>query len=292
MGVSVPEKTLEHWVSQYILYRFRSRAAMWWPVAGVDIDVRNLPLRPGKAVSFEVKTATLGSNPSRHHIYVDLGQLWEYSLKPLGEQPFYVFPLPDWPGPLDTYARSKGKHVSDLAFRRSGPGWWFADWMTVMTTAEVAGVLRKELSAHSSGRRKKTRLLTIEVGQAGRRKFLWAAGAPPQRFWWRDFWDELVQCGRQGWPQRILLPARLIPEDRETFSYETVWELLVGARYSPESEPVAALYPEEGGYALAFIASPRELPGPPMGMFDAESVAVESNRVDVFLNADALADMG
>jgi hypothetical protein len=41
--VSVPEKTLEHWASQYLLFRFRSKARVWWPAFGTDIDVRNLP---------------------------------------------------------------------------------------------------------------------------------------------------------------------------------------------------------------------------------------------------------
>ena len=31
-NVSVPEKTLEHWASLCVAYRYRSLAAQWWPV--------------------------------------------------------------------------------------------------------------------------------------------------------------------------------------------------------------------------------------------------------------------
>jgi hypothetical protein len=48
MTVSIPEKTLEHWCSQYLTYRYNSLAALWWPTSGQDIDVRWLPLSPGK----------------------------------------------------------------------------------------------------------------------------------------------------------------------------------------------------------------------------------------------------
>lgn len=54
--VSVPEKTLEHWASQYIMYRYRAQASLWWPATGQDIDVSLLPAEPGKAVQLELKT--------------------------------------------------------------------------------------------------------------------------------------------------------------------------------------------------------------------------------------------
>lgn len=56
--VSVPEKTLEHWASMYVTYRFRSKASLWWPNPGEDINIRDFPKLPGKAVQLEVKTAT------------------------------------------------------------------------------------------------------------------------------------------------------------------------------------------------------------------------------------------
>jgi hypothetical protein len=111
-SVSVPEKTLEHWSSLYLTYRYRSQVALWWPTRGEDIDVQMLPTTPGKAVQLELKTTT-PAGTGLHDVNVDLGQLWEYSHKPLGRQPFYAFPgrtgtgtwLP-WPGRNNRARRS------------------------------------------------------------------------------------------------------------------------------------------------------------------------------------------
>jgi hypothetical protein len=70
--VSVPEKTLEHWSSQYINNRFHTHVALWWPARGEDIKVRWLPARPGKAVQLELKTTTVTGSMS-HEVRVDLG---------------------------------------------------------------------------------------------------------------------------------------------------------------------------------------------------------------------------
>jgi hypothetical protein len=86
-NVSVPEKILEHWASLCVAYRYRSLAAQWWPVNGVDIDLQALPAQPGKAIQLELKTIT----PA---------------------------------------------------------GWWFGDWMVVMTTQQVVAVLRQDLNSH------------------------------------------------------------------------------------------------------------------------------------------------
>jgi hypothetical protein len=124
--VSVPEKTLEHWSSQYLAYRFRSKAALWWPATGQHLDVAWLPRRPGKAVQLELKTTTV-AGAGLHDVSVDLGQLWEYRQRSLGRQPFYVFPRADWRGELASAAKAHGLPVTELAFRRSGPAWWFAE---------------------------------------------------------------------------------------------------------------------------------------------------------------------
>src|SRR3989304_6355308 len=92
MAVSVPEKTVEHWASQYILYRFRSNVAMWWPAAGGDVHIPGLRAQPGDGVRDEPNAAT-----------------WR-----------------------------RLQHSSELAFSRGGAGLWFADWMVVMTTQDVA----------------------------------------------------------------------------------------------------------------------------------------------------------
>jgi hypothetical protein len=67
-NVSVPEKTLEHWASLCVAYRYRSLAAQWWPVNGVDIDLQALPTQPGKAIQLELKTIT-PAGPGRHKVW-------------------------------------------------------------------------------------------------------------------------------------------------------------------------------------------------------------------------------
>ena len=206
MSVSVPEKTLEHWSSQYLAYRYLSWAALWWPARGEDIDVRWLPTRPGKAVQLEMKTTTV-VRPGVHDVMVDLGQLWEYRQRPLGRQPFYAFPRPDsdWDGSLTAAAIAQGRAVTELGVSRSGAGWWFADWMIVLSAAQVADVLRKELAAHGKKQRKKReRLVRFDRSQS---EPMWGSGAAVAPIGWREFWPELESCGRVGWPQLIRVPA-------------------------------------------------------------------------------------
>ncbi|MGH3206024.1 MAG: hypothetical protein ACRDP5_28830 [Streptosporangiaceae bacterium] len=71
-NVSVPEKTLEHWASLCVAYRYRSLAAQWWPVNGVDIDLQSMPAQPGKAIQLELKTIT-PAGPGRHKVNVAPG---------------------------------------------------------------------------------------------------------------------------------------------------------------------------------------------------------------------------
>ena len=128
-NVSVPEKTLEHWASLCVAYRYRSLAAQWWPVNGVDIDLQALPslVRQGHTAGAEdhPRPPRLG----RHKVNVDLGQLWEYSQKPLARQPFYAFPRPHWDGELAAAARADGqtrRNWQSSAARPaggSGTGW-------------------------------------------------------------------------------------------------------------------------------------------------------------------------
>jgi hypothetical protein len=150
-SVSVPEKTLEHWSSQYVTYRYRSNVALWWPANGEDINVGWLPRKPGKAIQLELKT-TMVAGAWRHNVIVDLGQLQEYLQRPLGHQPFYAFPKPDWDGYLTAEAATHGRPVTELGFSRSGAGWWFVDWMVLLTPEHVAKVLRPELG-HRAPRR-------------------------------------------------------------------------------------------------------------------------------------------
>lgn len=74
--VSVPEKTLEYWTSQYITSRFSTHAARWWPVDGEDVDIRNFPATASKA-QLELKTTTV-TGPRRYEVLVELVQLAKY----------------------------------------------------------------------------------------------------------------------------------------------------------------------------------------------------------------------
>jgi hypothetical protein len=73
---------------------------------GEEIDVQVLPMTPEKAAQLELKTTT-PAGTGLTDVNVDLGQLWEYSHKPLGRQPFYAFPGPDWDGNLAAVARAQ-----------------------------------------------------------------------------------------------------------------------------------------------------------------------------------------
>ena len=294
-SVSVPEKTLEHWSSQYVIYLYRSKAALWWPASGQDIDVRWLPARPGKAVQLELKTTTV-VRPGVHDVMVDLGQLWEYRNRRPGWQPFYAFPRPDWKGDLAVEALAGGRAVTELAFARSGSGWWFADWMVVLTTAQVAAILRRDLAADGSERRgPKRRLVRFEVSHSGATttvKATWGSrknpAAAPQVIRWRDFWPTLDQCGQAGWPQLIRLPRRLIDFKRAYPHQEVVWmfraeeDVLSGG---PDiNEPFVTLEPgADGNYQVT---------EDPSGGFDRSAADAagrsEDHRLVVFLDARAL----
>lgn len=209
--VSVPEKTIEHWASIYVTYRFRSKASLWWPTQGEDIDVRALPGLPGKAVQLEVKTCVPGARGSQD-IFVDLGQLWDY--QHMTCPPFYVFPWPNWSGNLEPAAVAAGLPVTELAYSRSGIGtWWCASWLRVLTTDQVAKVLSAELAAHGGSKRgNKKRLVRIHPTNGAPAEWGTPAhpAAPPTMTRWRTFWDELTACGRSGWPQLLRLPQSLL----------------------------------------------------------------------------------
>lgn len=220
--VSIPEKTLEHWSSQYLTYRYRSKAALWWPVAGEDIDVQNLPNLPGKAVHLELKTTTLTAN-GQHDVMVDIGQLNDYlrSSTPV----FYVFPLPGWQGELKLAAQAANVIVTDVAYSRSGSPWWFAEWMVVMTAKEVALVLAPEIQAHPSVKRGvRKRLVRINAHPPGG-VVTWTNGAAPRTCSWRDFWSILERCGETDWPQMVRLPDSAI-NNKDSLSKTEVLQIL------------------------------------------------------------------
>lgn len=285
--VSVPEKTLEHWLSQYVTYRYRSKAALWWPARGEDIDVRWLPGRPGKSVQLEVKTTKVRVR-HRHDVLINLGQLWDYTRRPHGLQPFYVFPWPDWSGELATAARRAGLWVTELAFQRSGP-WWFGEWMVVMTTEEVAGVLKDQLAAHGSSRRKNADATLVSFDVSGTSpRVTWGSatvvGVPTA---WVEFWGVLEACGRPWWPQTFVIPEAYADSDR--LDYRDSRQLLytvadsVGAAEFREGERHRLYVSEgDGGFRLweprAYAGSEREV----------LSQDIDDHRQVVFLDAGVL----
>ena len=291
-SVSVPEKTLEHWASQYVTYRYRSKAALWWPAKGEDLNVRWLPIGPGKAVQLELKTTTV-SGHGLQDVFVDLGQLWSYLQQPLGHQPFYAFPYPDWRGSLTAAAVAGGRQVTELAFARSGPGWWFADWMVVMTAAQVAEVLRGELVAHGCAARSKTCLVRFDLRHStAAPKLTWGSHAPaPNLVAWRDFWATLEQCGQDRWPQLIMVPTWLARPGVRYSRQEMialVREAAIAMRQGdmPNQETVTLEPDEEGGYQVA--ANSDAEPNEPEDQLDE----TDARRLVVFLNARALLRAG
>ena len=288
-SVAVPEKTIEHWSSQYIMFRYGTKVALWWPATGQDIDFGSLPNRPGKAVQLELKTITTAGF-HRYEVHVDLGQLWEYRQRPLGHQPFYAFPWPQpsWNGSLSTVAAAVGKPATELAFSKRGQGLWFANWMVALTTTDVARVLRNDLNAHGSRTRGKVvPLVRFDHGHA-----TWANGTTnPGTVPWLDFWDSLEQCGRIGWPQLIRLPSRL-PGDHDLYDRPEIIRLLrrTTSRIDPDevsTDQLITLEPNaEGAYRVTDSAL-----GRPTGSdqdSSGRSGEPDDRRLVAFLSAHAI----
>lgn len=132
MAVSIPEKTLEHWASTYILHRYHTKVPLWWPTSRADIEVGDLGYQAGKAFWLELKTATWNPSKATHVVKVDLWQLWKYSQQHIPV--YYAFPIPQW---SDTLTSPPGKawlggmQRSNLAFWRGAPRTFYR-WMFVV----------------------------------------------------------------------------------------------------------------------------------------------------------------
>lgn len=203
--MTIPEKTLEHWISQYIANRYAGHAALWWPTQGEDIDVRSLPTRSGKAIQLEVKTSTVTA--TGHDVLISLEQLHKYLRKPFALQPFYVFPLPYWQGTLREEAHRRGDEVTEGGFKRSGSPRWFGHWMVVLTTQQVYAAINPR-----PGDLKPKVLARVQPGPYGVPHVTWpnAGGITPAHVDFPDFWDVLSRCGRSDWPQLVRLPTQLV----------------------------------------------------------------------------------
>lgn len=293
-SVAVPEKTLEHWSSQYIQAIYRTKAGLWWPVTGQDIDFRGLPLRPGKAVQLELKTLTV-AGAGAYEVHVDLGQLWEYVYKPSGHQPFYAFPhpRPGWDGFLADVATVEGQPVTEAGYSRSGRGLWFANWMAVLPPAAVASVLSQELARHGSRDRGNRKLLV----RFDRGKASWGSGASDREMIaWRDFWPQIERCGRAGWPQLIRVPAGLL-RTGGSYSPEQVLTLLrIAAREDGQAvfreDRLVTLEPgPQGAYQVPVaVVDDSASTGTDGSGGEDRSSEPDDHRVAVFLDAHVLSD--
>ncbi|GEM_PF-3116874 len=216
---SIPEKTLEHWASIYAAYRYRSFAGLWWPTLGEDISVGSLPNRgPGKIFNLEIKTTEANGSGDRHRAEVRVSQLLAYLSKPVPT--YYVFPVPDWCGPIDRPAATRwlaGTSKTELGFRRSGD-LWFGNWTVVVPdyvlyaplaaryplgTAVGPKVYEPVFTVDTSG-------LTVTVLMEGAYTGVTApfmqppAGMPTTPFYgWREFWDDMDVCGGPGGLQAV-----------------------------------------------------------------------------------------
>lgn len=311
--VNIPEKTLEHWASIYITYRFRSKASQWWPVSGQDIDIRNFPSLPGKSVQLEVKTVRPPSRrSSSHDVHINLGQLWDYSARPLHLQPFYAFPWPHWSGPLERAAWASGIPPTELAFSRSssntissaapmhGSPAWFAEWMVVMTTREVGAVLAAELAAHGNGNRKNADRRLVRFTTGVNPGAQWGTSANPSQwaptyYRWRDFWDELTNCGREAWPQLF----RVEPQDVQggpTYPREALRRALAnkprtesGRLHRENFQNLVTVGPNANG-ELVLVPDPMVWSSEDDEEVDTsrERFATQDSRVAVFLDASSI----
>src|SRR4051812_36413742 len=191
---SLPEKTLEHWLSLYVANRF-PRSAVWWPTRGQDISVGDLAGSPGKVILMEVKTAEWEPGRARHKITIDIRQLRAYLGR--GIPVYYVFPIPEWTGVLrDTTGWLGGRRRSDLAYRRSGDR-WFGEWSYVTT----AHALHTALGP--SPRQKSATLFTHPGGPSS---VYFLVPGLSLAWQWSDFWTRFAACGSPEMPSLIVAP--------------------------------------------------------------------------------------
>jgi len=172
--------------------------------------------------------------------------------------------------------------------------------MVVMTTRQVADVLRPELAAHPYRKRGCPKQL-VQIDASQPKRPIWGnpktRAADPEVLNWADFWSELEQCGRDEWPQLIRLPRLVVDRlqasvDRTPGLYPRgiVAELLLAATdlsERPDSDPdLVTLEPDgDGNYTIA-----RDLSDDPTGSGPNDDTTGEpdDHRQVVFLRARTL----
>ncbi|WP_403025594.1 hypothetical protein [Salinibacterium sp. GXW1014] len=210
MSVSVPEKTLEHWLSIHLNYRYKAKASLWWPVSGEDISVADLPATPGKQFWIEVKTVTWKSSSGIHSLKINLWQLWKYgdsAHNPAGIPDYYVFPIPPFDGHITDpgLAWLGGRGKSSIGYESKAGGDWFARWTWVIPGNELRTRLASELAAW--GARGMDKKKTFEIATIAGGSAKWSSGlAEIDHLRWHEFLDLLEACGKSGWGALLATP--------------------------------------------------------------------------------------
>ena len=263
MTVSIPEKTLEHWSSTYILNRYRTNVTVWWPADGADVAIGDLGYEPGKAYWLELKTATW--DPAGTHVVkVNLWQLENYRSQAVPV--YYVFPVPRWNGLITGAAARRwlGRaRLTDLAYWRGGAK-CFYHWTYVLPGWEVYSLLKAEISRRKvAGTFSKTSEATLVTVDPVAGTLRWSrnlAHLPRHLTGWHEFWATMDRCGNAYFPALYMLDTasalqalRRRPQvTREALVASLVpGELAEGLRYfAPESrlavaESYSEIEPEE-----------------------------------------------
>lgn len=208
MTRSFPEKTLEHWCSIHLTYRYRAKLLMWWPAVTADIEITQPAGMWGKRFWLELKTTEWNGTKARHELRIDLAQLAAYGQQPIPD--YYVFPIPPWDGVLGDLSsyRWLATGRERLAYESWSGDHWFVHWTRVVPGWVLRQHLHAELAALAPGKKKQLLIGTISNGVL--RPVGTALQAAPQ-LPWRDFWAHMDSCGDDTWGAQFLLRTGALP---------------------------------------------------------------------------------
>lgn len=203
---SIPEKTLEHWCSLHLSYRYRAHLHMWWPASGEDIDVALRPEAFGKRIWLELKTTEWNETAGTHDLSVDLAQLRAYGAQAVPD--YYVFPIPRWEGILGTTASFAWLHPtsrSSLAYQSKSSTKWFASWLNVVPGDQLRHALATDLRALAPN----ARSFHHVVASTRHGTMTWRTPdlSAMQMRSWSSFWDFMDSCGNDDWDAQFVVPA-------------------------------------------------------------------------------------
>lgn len=238
MTRSIPEKTLEHWCSFHLNYRFRSHLQIWWPTFGAEIDALRIPGVSGKRVWVELKTVEWNPVASRHDLSIDLRQLDAYGAQTVPD--YYAFPVPPWSGVIGdatSVAWLGALPKSLLAYQTRSREKWFADWMFVVQGHVLRRSLASQIAAYrSSGTGEMLRIAEVSSG-----KLIWVRaglrGVAPIH--WKVFWNLMATCGSALYPAQFVVPKNPAhaPPDGPSSGPPPVTGTSAGDNDPPSSEP-------------------------------------------------------